>query len=709
MARSFSQFLLAVAVAAVVGGSALAQDTPLKEAVTLLRLNKPDDALAKLREILVSDPSNTQALELYRSVSQDEWFMLMTQKGEVQQIAQTLLERARVDMKARSRDEAAITALVATATSKDSDYGARRKAINALINEHGEFAVPPLVDKLGNPDDSEGQVMAISVLVELRTIAVVPLLEALKSGNERMVQNVAAALYHIDDDRALPLMSHLATDERLPVREVAKKYIAKKGVQAGQAVPMLLAQSQTYLKGIVPPGAYSDVVWSWNGEKLVANDVPALLYPCELAKSVAGDAVRIAPGDAAARSALAQANLAQANLIETSIQKGEESLKPVEAMGAELRITALATGLESLRSALRTGLEQQMAPVAVGAIQALQIAETRESMNDSPLKDALASQDKRVRYAAAEALVAASGGAAVPDSDRVVAVLGEAVTEQAVRVVQVIGPESTTKAAVEATNKVRGYAVEASADARSGMLKLRINPNVDVIVVNEALPDDLPQNIIGNVKKDPRLASAKILVLTTDEEKAKERFGDQVGYIKGPLTGEALVAEVNKAMEGVVDAAALRAESFAANASVALASVAANSNGAIAPVVANVAAQLGRADAVSVPAAKALGHGGGAGELPALSTALGGAGSVELKKAVAEAIGNICRRLGNCPDDVATALAAALDGATDVGLRTTIGVALSKCALSPAKYSELLKKLNRIAAPAAAAAPASEG
>ena len=154
MARSFSQFLLAVAVAAVVGGSAFAQDTQLKDAVTLMRLSKPEEALAKLREILASDPSNTKALELYRSVSQDEWFMLMTSKGEVQQIAQTLLDRARVDMKAHSRDEAAIAALVATATTKDSDYGARRKAINALINEHGEFAVPALVEKLGNPDDS---------------------------------------------------------------------------------------------------------------------------------------------------------------------------------------------------------------------------------------------------------------------------------------------------------------------------------------------------------------------------------------------------------------------------------------------------------------------------------------------------------------------------------------------------------------------------
>ena len=58
---------------------------------------------------------------------------------------------------------------------------------------------------------------------------------------------------------------------------------------------------------------------------------------------------------------------------------------------------------------------------------------------------------------------------------------------------------------------------------------------------------------------------------------------------------------------------------------------------ALAPVVGNVSAQLGRADAVSIPAARALGFGGGAGELPALSTTLAGSGSLELKKAVAEA------------------------------------------------------------------------
>ncbi len=134
MARSFSQFLLAVAVAAVVGGSVVAQ-SPLQEAVTMLRLGKTQDGVAKLNEILASDPSNTQALELYRSVSQDEWYMLMTTKGEVQKIAQSLLERARADMKRLSRDEATIAGLVATATDKSADHGARRSAISKLIQE----------------------------------------------------------------------------------------------------------------------------------------------------------------------------------------------------------------------------------------------------------------------------------------------------------------------------------------------------------------------------------------------------------------------------------------------------------------------------------------------------------------------------------------------------------------------------------------------
>jgi HEAT repeat protein len=221
MARSFSQSLLAAAVAVAVGGTALAQGTPLQEAATLLRLNKKDEAAAKLREILSSDPSNADALQMYKSISQDEWYLLMTHKNEngeasdIQKIAQSILDRAKVEVKARSRDDAAIAALVATATAGDSDYPTRQGAVNKLVNDHGEFAVPALLEKLGNKDDVEGQIQAISTLSQLRTAAVLPLIEALKSSNEIAVQNAAAALLMIGDGRAVPAMAQLANDDRI--------------------------------------------------------------------------------------------------------------------------------------------------------------------------------------------------------------------------------------------------------------------------------------------------------------------------------------------------------------------------------------------------------------------------------------------------------------------------------------------------------------
>ncbi len=698
MARSFSQSLLAAAVAAVVGGSALAQ-TSLQDAVTMLRVGKKDEAVAKLREILASDPSNSDALGLYRSVSQDEWYLLMTHKNEsgeasdIQKIAQTILERAKVEQKVRSRDEAAIAALVATATAADSNYGVRQTAINKLIAEHGEFAVPALVEKLGNVNDAEGQIQAIYTLSQLRSAAVLPLIEVLKCSNEQVVQNAAAALHHIGDDRAIPAMAQLATDDRAGIRAIGAKFMAKKNA-SGNAVDLLIAQAGEYLKGIVPPGGYSEVVWSLKDDKLHGTDVAAVLYPSELAKSVAAEAVRLAPSSLPARGMLSQAYLGQAHMIDTAVAAGNEAVKAVAPVADELRNTALAMGMDSVRFALEAGVKGGNPAVAVEAVQTL--SKAQDTIDQGSMLMALQSSDKKVRYAAANALVRASGGVAVPQADTVVSVLADAVTEEAVRTIQVIAPAMETRAAVEASSKTRGIAVDASADAVSGMRSLLVNPNVDVVVINENLPDGMPEVVIGNIKKNATMANAKIVVIAKDEEAAKARFGDGVAIVKGPLTGENLVAAVNTALDGVTTPANARAEGYAAEASIGLHAIASN-KGAIGGALDSLSKQLNRSDAVAVPAAKALGFGGGAAELTALVGALGGGGSLDLKKAAADSCGSILARLGTCSDDVCAALFAALDGATDAGLRLSVSTALAKATLPAEKRAELLKKLGRIA------------
>jgi hypothetical protein len=695
MVRSFPHSLLTAAIAVVVGGSAVAQVPSLQEAVTLLRLNKHDEGLQKLREILTSDPSNSDALKLYESVSQDEWYMLMTTKGEVQQIAQSILDRAKVETKKRSRDEAAINALVATATAKDSDHPTRQKAINTLIADHGEFAVPALVQKLGD-DDSEGQIQAIYTLQQLGAAAVLPLIEALKSSVNVVVQNAAAALHHIGDSRAIPAMVGLANDVRPNISDIARKFLAKKAA-GGNTVDLLVAQAQDYLEGDVPFGAASEVVWTLKDDKLVATDVLPLLYPSELAKACAADAVRINPASLSARSMLVQANVAQAYLIETSIAQGDEAFKALEPVAEELKITALATGNDALRSALDSGVKHGMAPVAIGSINALAKAEIIGTIDESSLIAALNSSDKRIKYAAAHALVSASGGARVPQADRVVAVLADAVAEEAVQTIQVIAPAADTAAAVESASKVRGKALDASTSAVTGMHSLLVNPNVDVVVINEILPDRLPEDVIGNVKKDPRMANTRIVVIAKDEEAAKTRFGEGVGIVKSPLTGETLIEAINKALEGSTNPGNVRAEGYAANASNALHAFAAQ-KGDISPALTNLGLQLNRGDSVAVPAAKALGLAGGQPQLASLTAALGGSGSLDLKKAAAEAIGNVLGRLDHCPEEVGAALAAVLTSSGDVGLRAAAAVAFGKAKIDNTKKAEMLKQLNRIAA-----------
>jgi HEAT repeat protein len=695
MVRLLPQSILAAAVAAVLGGSVLAQDTPLQEAATLLRLGKKDEAVTKLKEILAADPSNEQALEYYRSISQDEWYLLMTSQGEIGQIAQSILDRAKVERKQRSRDQAAIAELVATVTAADSDYGKRQAAINKLIADHGEFAVPALVEKLGNPDDAEGQIQAVNALSQLRSAAVLPLIEALKSSNTSVVRNAAAALHLIGDERAAGSMAHLANSDDAGIATMARKFVASKKI-TGTPVDLLLAQSNHYLKGNVPIGGYSEVVWKLTDDKLVATDVPALLYPGELAKSAAGDALRIAPASLEARSMLAQTNLAQANLIETSIAQGDESVKPLEPVAAELKIAALASGVDSLRLALEAGVQQGMAPVAIGAIQALASAESISTIEQSTLVKALESSDKRIRYAAADALVRASGGARVPQQDRVVAVLADAVAEQAIRTIQVIAPQADAAAAVQASSGVRGVAIEASADAVGGMRSLLVNPNTDVVVITEILPDRLPEDVINNVRKDARMAKTKIVVIAKDVAAAQARFGEGIGVVQAPLTGENLIAAVNTALEGIPDAGSERAESAAARASEGLLAIAEQS-GNITPALDSLGKQLDRGDAVAVPAARSLGLVGGAPQLADLLPVLSGTGSVELKKAAAEAIGNVLARIGPCPDDAAAALIAILESDADVGLRTAAAVALGKAQIDNQKKAELQKKLGRVA------------
>src|SRR5690349_17322083 len=135
--------------------------------------------------------------------------------------------------------------------------------------------------------------------------------------------------------------------------------------------------------------------------------------------------------------------------------------------------------------------------------------------------------------------------------------------------IQVIDNSTETARAAKEANAVRGSRVWVDASARDGMYSLLNNPSVDVVVINEILPDRRPEDVIGLLRKDPRTAKVKIVVMAKDVEKAKEHFGESVNaFIPGPLTGKSLTDAVNEALKDVpVEYRNARAEQVAASAS----------------------------------------------------------------------------------------------------------------------------------------------
>lgn len=699
MANVFGKTLLGLVAASLAAGSLAAQDpeSTFSEGVKALRLGNREEALAKFQQVLAADPSHEQAFEIWRKTDQDMWRWLMLEQGDIEKVAKEIQSRARLRRKEMSRDQASIDAQVAIATASDKDFGERRQAITKLMTENGEFAVPALVKKLGNADDSKGQDLAILALYDLGTVATLPLIEAMGSDDALVRRNVAAALSHIGDPRALPALQAAASNDRSEeVRYVAQRSAERLGAR-GSAVDNFLAQADRFLNGRDPTS--SDVVWDLKDGALQPVDVPSSIFPLREAQKFALAAWRTDPASAAAKATYARSLLAEAAAIEAATaasgDAASDALKNLANRPADLRVRAAAMGPAVLSAALTDARRGGMAQVAVECANLLADVGDRANLASSPLVDGLKDDDKRVAYACALALVKASGGSGIPQADAVVRVLGNAATEESMRTLLVVdGSEVARRTAKEAFSKGRGMVVEAAAGGTQAVGSLITFPVVDAVVINQDLPDVVPEHVIGLIRKDPRLANTKILVVANNVEEATTRFGDRInGVIAGPVTGDALTAKV-KEMLADVDVGANRkwAEEIAGSASAALASLSQKGLD-ISSATEKLAAQLNRHDAVAVPAAHALAVSGTSADIDALVAAVTGGGSVELKKAAANAIGSILARAGSAPAGLVEKLNGAMAGA-DASLQLAIAGALGRAGLAAGDQLKLIDMIR---------------
>lgn len=688
-ARLRALFLAFTSAAALSGAfvpsrAALAEGQTLQDAIQAYKEDRFDDALAKLREYVASNPGDEEVYALLREVDERVLLKAMAKQGDHEKLMKYLLGKARPPAAEPKAEADWIRAKVEEAVT-GSDFDVRRRAAMQL-RVAGELAVPLLVPYLGNAEAAT-VVTAMQAFHFLGDDATLPLCEALASDDARVRGFAAATLGNTGDPRAAAALKRLVeTDGDPGVKEKAAQALAKVGGGGGSAADLYVRQGERYYArdaAVLEGFENTRNLWRWEGGALARYEVPSYLYPYQLAEECAHDALALNAAHRGGRALLVRAILAQK--VEGDVLASNGKTPPESLAGAFT--LAASQGFQAASDALRAALGARDWDVAVELCDLCAATYGKEELSGHPLGDALVAPERRVNYAAAiAALLMSPKRANLANADKVASLAARAASERAVRQVMVVdaNDEIRTKLVLELAHSK--YVAAGEASGWEGVTRAKSSPTLDVIVVAATLDDvgaTVPSRrhysslaVIDELLADARTKDMKILVRVDDtpENQAEavkklfqDKYGDKIaGFIATPIVAAAAL----QAIDAAADKAELnpdreRANKLAVKAAQALAKTdfsCATFNLAVAVEPLVEAATGGDSSAeLKLAAVQALGNirmGGSAALAKVVAEGEGDA----LKAAAATALGGVLAGTDGTPEDVDALIAASKVG-----------------------------------------------
>ncbi|MDJ0523086.1 MAG: HEAT repeat domain-containing protein [Planctomycetota bacterium] len=659
-----------------VPATAYAAPEDLKDALQDYATGKYDEALKKLRSYVESNPDDS---EVYATLLETENRVLiraLAQGGEHERLIKYLLSKSK-PMETDGLGDDEIKALVDEAVNS-KDITVQRSA-RVKLRAAGDRAVPHLYPFLAS-ENADTAVNAILALRQLHSDAAEALSECLQSDSARVRAYAATVLGDIGDARALPAVARVAAlDDDPGAQEKAGKALAKLGGRSGSVADAYVALGNMYYSRDLSVVEGFDAVknmWRWEEGGLVRYEAPSYLYPFLQAEECASDALDLDSGHLGARSLLARALLAQK--VEAEVLNANGGSAP-EALAGAFNL-AKSQGFGAATAALEAAMQSEDWDVAVECCYLVAATYGGEELDGHALGHALAAPQRRVRYAAAISALRMSPKRGMPNADKVVALGAQAASESAIRQALVIDDNEDTRGKILMALQNGGIQASGSAKGTFGVMRAKMAPSLDVIVVradlgsSTAVPSaELSSSymVMDELLADARTRDMKIVVLVQDtstnkadaiREGFKSKYGDKIhGFITAPIVESAAFSAVNAAAgDKDLNPDQERANKLAASAADAFANVDFSCKSfdltvAIEPL--STAATEGPTAEVKLNAVRALGNlrvGGG----DALLKVLTDGDSEALKAAAATALGSVCSAVDGTPEQIDALIAA---------------------------------------------------
>jgi CheY-like chemotaxis protein len=499
---------IGVALAQIPARDAFAREpkTPLEAwelASYLLKIGQPELAAPYVKKFLDANPDDATLLEVRDTYGAGSVLML-SDAPETRPYAKALAERLAQASTRNATDPARMDRFIAglSKSREEQTYAVER------LREAGSFAIPPIIRALSVTGlENSVRVPLADNMGRLDRKAVPALIASLDSTDDVLVGEVARALGKIGDPRAIPALTYVAAR---PKPETAAKAQVIQAIQAltgkqfsSQAktpVRVLSDETRNYHAHVYKFPGDPIVLWLWDDSEKIPKPVSVPVKDAEaiLGLRAAKEALEIDPTDVEAK----------VNQISLGLAHDPAAWKA----------PALESGPEVLGKVVRRAIADGRADLATTATSLLGQISKREDLkadSSSPLTEALFAPDRRVQFAAAEALVKLEPKARFLGSSRVVPVLARFVAAQTNPRALVIDGNAERASMVAGHLREAGYDSHVTATGAQGFTEAVLSADVELIAIDPNFINDhwKLSDLLGNLKADARTAGIPIVLV----------------------------------------------------------------------------------------------------------------------------------------------------------------------------------------------------
>ncbi|MFM8250331.1 MAG: hypothetical protein ACKOBW_01905, partial [Planctomycetota bacterium] len=443
-------------------------------------------------------------------------FLRWTNEEKIQPEGAELGRAALAAVKRLSSDEGRLRRLIVGLTSDNPQ--ARREAQLGLYDA-GVDAVPQLVAVLADAGRAEEHEAVAQLLVKIGNTVVEPLVGALEAEDAGLKSRLMPVLGTLRARRATPYLLRASLDPSDAALEKAAKValtmIVGAEASSNQAQLFLAKRVRGHLAG--DPAVTLDAddhgqLWHWDAAKKipVARRYPAYQLAIVEATRLARELYRLAPQSIENRRLYLMTALEEEKSLagpDQPLPRDGAAAKALVQLGVEALEDGLAFAMKQNRPLAATAITELLGDIGSAALLEAPGGKNR------PLSDALGHRDRRLRFAAVEAVMKFNPSKPYAGASFVSDSLGFFASTVGQRRILVAHPRQDDAQTLIGLLRGMGFEADAATTGRGVIVRGIKNPDYEYLLLSDKIDNPPVRELIQALRQDVHTAELPIGLL----------------------------------------------------------------------------------------------------------------------------------------------------------------------------------------------------